>query len=37
VDDSHIESQAGHGRRSVKAAVSVDTETFLSRLFEALK
>lgn len=37
VDDSHIESQAGHGRHPVKAAVAVDTETFLSRLFEALK
>ncbi|TCO65089.1 nucleoside hydrolase [Actinocrispum wychmicini] len=36
-DDSHIESEAGRGRRPVRAAAAVDAEEFLTRLFEALK
>jgi purine nucleosidase len=36
VDDSHIESEAGNGRRPVKAAMTVDADTFLSRMFDAL-
>jgi purine nucleosidase len=35
-DDAHIESDVARGRRPVKAAVSVDSPTFLTRLFEAL-
>jgi purine nucleosidase len=37
VDDSDIESKAGQGRTPVHAAISVNTEAFLTRLFEALK
>nr|WP_042177575.1 nucleoside hydrolase [Kibdelosporangium sp. MJ126-NF4]CEL12692.1 Inosine-uridine preferring nucleoside hydrolase [Kibdelosporangium sp. MJ126-NF4]CTQ93556.1 Inosine-uridine preferring nucleoside hydrolase (EC 3.2.2.1) [Kibdelosporangium sp. MJ126-NF4] len=36
-DDTDIKSQAGQGRAPVRAAVSVNTEAFLARLFEALK
>jgi inosine-uridine nucleoside N-ribohydrolase len=36
-DDRDIESDAGKGRRPVKAASSVNADLFLSRLFEALK
>lgn len=36
VDDSDIESKAGQGRKPVRTATSVDTKTFLDRLFEAL-
>jgi purine nucleosidase len=36
-DDAHIESEAGRGRRPVRAASTVDSEKFLSRLFEALR
>jgi purine nucleosidase len=35
--DTHIKSDAGKGRKPVRAAAEVDAETFLTRLFEALK